>query len=275
MANYSAADVKRLREQTGAGMLDCKNALVENGGDYDKAVEYLRVKGLKGVTKREGRTASNGLVAAEVTDGVGTLVEINCETDFVAKGGPFQQLAAQVLAQAVAIKATDAEDLLKSEIEPGKTVRQLIDEANAAIGEKIEIRRVVRLEAAHVAAYLHRTNPDLPPQIGVLVATDKPADVARDVAMHIAAMSPSYLDRESVPADIVASERRIAEETAREEGKPEPALPRIVEGRVNGFFKENVLLEQSFAKDSKKTVKQVFTEAGVTPTGFARFRVGA
>jgi len=275
MANYSAADVKRLREQTGAGMLDCKNALVENDGDFDKAVEYLRVKGLKGVTKREGRNASNGLVAASVADGVGTLVEINCETDFVAKGEPFQALAEKVLAQAVKVSALDADSLLKSEIEPGKTVQQVIDEANAAIGEKIEIRRVARLEAPHVASYLHRTSPDLPPQIGVLVATDAPADVAKDVAMHIAAMSPSYLTREAVPEEIVASERRIAEETAREEGKPEQALARIVEGRVNGFFKDSVLLEQAFAKDAKKTVKQIFTEAGVAPTGFARFRVGA
>jgi len=154
-------------------------------------------------------------------------------------------------------------------------VQQLIDEANASIGEKIEIRRVARLEAPHVAAYLHRTNPDLPPQIGVLVATDQPAEVARDVAMHIAAMSPNYLDVASVPEDVVASERRIAEATAREEGKPEPALPRIVEGRVSGFFKDNVLLEQKFAKDNSKTVKQVFADAGVTPTGFARFRVGS
>jgi elongation factor Ts len=275
MANYSAADVKRLREQTGAGMLDCKNALVENDGDFDKAVEYLRVKGLKGVAKREGRNASNGLVAASVTDGVGTLVEINCETDFVAKGEPFQALATKVLGQAVKVAAADADSLLKSEIESGKTVQVVIDEANAAIGEKIEIRRVARLEAAHVASYLHRTSPDLPPQIGVLVATDGPAEVAKDVAMHIAAMSPSYLSREAVPADVVASERRIAEETAREEGKPEQALARIVEGRVNGFFKDSVLLEQAFAKDAKKTVKQVFVEAGVLPTGFARFRVGA
>jgi elongation factor Ts len=275
MANFSAADVKRLREQTGAGMLDCKNALVESDGDIGKAVEYLRVKGLKGVTKREGRTASNGLIAAEVSDGVGTLVEINCETDFVAKGAAFQELAGKVLAHAVKIKLADPGSLLQSEIEPGRTVQQLVDEANATIGEKIEIRRVARLEAAHVAAYLHRTNPDLPPQIGVLVATDKPAEVARDVAMHIAAMSPSYLDRDSVPAEVVAGERRIAEETAREEGKPEQALSRIVEGRVNGFFKDNVLLEQAFAKDNKKTVKQVFTEAGVSATGFARFRVGA
>jgi elongation factor Ts len=275
MANYSAADVKRLREQTGAGMLDCKNALVGNDGDFDKAVEYLRVKGLKGVTKREGRTASNGLVAAWVEDGIGTLVEINCETDFVAKSAPFQAVAEQVLGQAVRVAAADPGSLLKSEISPGRTVQQLIDEANAAIGEKIEIRRVARLEAPHVASYLHRTSPDLPPQIGVLVATDAVAEVVKDVAMHIAAMSPNYLSRDAVPQEVVASERRIAEETAREEGKPEAALSRIVEGRVNGFFKENVLLEQAFAKDSKKSVKQVFTEAGVSPTGFARFRVGA
>jgi elongation factor Ts len=275
MANISAADVKRLRELTGAGMMDCKNALTENDGDFDKAVEYLRVKGLKGVTKREGRTASNGLVAARVEGGVGTLVEVNCETDFVAKGEKFAALAEQVLAQAVSIAATDAGSLLSSELASGQSIRQLIDEANASIGEKIEIRRVARLEAEHVAIYLHRTNPDLPPQIGVLLATDGVSEVARDVAMHIAAMSPVYLTRDAVPEDVVASERRIAEETAREEGKPEQALSRIVEGRVNGFFKENVLLDQAFAKDSKKTVKQVLGEAGVTPTGFARFRVGA
>jgi elongation factor Ts len=275
MANYSAADVKRLREFTGAGMLDCKNALVENDGDFDKAVEWLRVKGLKGAAKREGRTASNGLVAADVTDGVGTLVEINCETDFVAKSEPFQALAAQVLAQAVAVKATDAGALLTSELADGRTVQQLLDEGNASIGEKIEVRRVARLEAPHVASYLHRTNPDLPAQIGVLVAVDAPSEVARDVAMHIAALPPTYLQREDVPADVVATERRIAEETAREEGKPEAALSRIVEGRVSGFFKENVLVEQKFAKDQSKTVQQVLKDAGVHATGFARFRVGS
>src|SRR5512144_1569145 len=164
MANISAADVKRLREQTGAGMMDCKNALAESDGDFDKAVEYLRVKGLKGVTKREGRTASNGLVAAAGSGGVGTLVEINCETDFVAKGERFAALAEQVLAQAVAVGAGDADTLLKSELPSGQAVQQLIDEANATIGEKIEIRRVARLEGPHVASYLHRTSPDLPPQ---------------------------------------------------------------------------------------------------------------
>ena len=275
MANSTAADVKKLREQTGAGMLDCKNALVESDGDFTKAVEYLRVKGQRGVAKRESRTASNGLVAAHVEDGFGTLVEINCETDFVAKGETFQALAQQVLEQAVRVKATDVESLLKSELPDGRSVQVLIDEGNAAIGEKIEVRRVVRIEAPHVASYLHRTNPDLPPQVGVLFATDGPTDVARDVAMHIAALPPKYLTRDDVPAEVVESERRVAEATAREEGKPEQALPRIVEGRVSGFFKDNVLLEQKFAKDQGKTVSKVLDEAGVKAKGFARFRVGA
>ncbi len=276
MAKISAADVKRLRELTGAGMMDCKRALEESDGDFDKAVEYLRIKGAAKAQKRgESRTASAGLVAARVDGGVGTLVEINSETDFVAKSEPFLKLADQVLEQAVKVGAADAPTLLASEVTPGRTVQALLDEANATIGEKIEVRRVARLEAAHVASYLHRTSPDLPPQIGVLVATDAEADVAKDVAMHIAAMSPSYLTREDIPEEVVASERRIAEETAREEGKPEQALPRIVEGRVNGFFKDNVLLEQAFAKEVKKTVQQILKEAGVNATGFARFKVGA
>jgi elongation factor Ts len=275
MANYTAADVKKLREQTGAGMLDCKNALVESAGDFDKAVEHLRVKGQKGVAKREGRTASNGLVAAHVEDGFGTLIEINCETDFVAKGETFQALAKEVLAQAVLVKATDVESLLKSELPDGRTVQVLLDQGNAAMGEKIEIRRVARIEAPYVASYLHRTNPDLPPQVGVLFGTDGPTDVARDVAMHIAALPPKYLSRDDVPEDVVSSERRVAEAKAREDGKPEQALPRIVDGMVNGFFKDNVLLEQKFAKDQGKTVSKVLDEAGVKAKGFARFRVGA
>lgn len=275
MANYTAADVKRLRETTGAGMLDCKNALVENDGDFDKATEYLRVKGLKGVTKREGRTASNGLVTVDLSTGAATLVEINCETDFVAKGEKFQDVARQVLEQAVRVGAADTESLLGSRLDDGRTVQDLVDEANAAIGEKVEIRRLARVQAPFVAGYLHRTSPDLPPQIGVVVGADTEHEVTKDVAMHIAAMSPVYLDRDAVPAEVVATERRVAEETAREEGKPEQALPRIVEGRVNGFFKDNVLLEQAFAKDTKKSVSVVLKEAGVTVTGFARFRVGA
>ena len=274
MANYTAADIKALREATGAGMMDVKKALDEADGDATKATEILRVKGQKGVTKREGRSASNGLVRAHVDGGVGTLLELNCETDFVAKGEKFGELADKVLDQAVATGAADADALLSSEID-GMTVKAVLDEANATIGEKIEVRRVARLEGETVVSYLHKTSPDLPAQIGVLVATSGGDEqLARDIAMHVAAFSPTVLSREDVDADTVEGERRIAEETAREEGKPEQALPKIVEGRVNGFFKENVLLDQPFAKDPKKSVAQVAKEGGAEVTSFARFKVG-
>ena len=275
MANFTAADIKALREQTAAGMMDVKKALEEAEGDMAKAAEILRIKGLKGVTKREGRSASNGLVAARAEGGVGTLVEVNCETDFVAKGERFIALADQVLEQAWATEAADAEALLASTLPDGRTVQALLEEGNAATGERIVVRRVAQVSGEHVTAYLHRTNKDLPPQIGVLLATSGGDEtVAHDVAMHIAAFSPTVLSREDVPADTVANERRLAEATAREEGKPETALPKIIEGRVNGFFKENVLLDQAFAKDQKKTVTQVLKEAGAQATAFARFRVG-
>ena len=275
MANYTAADIKALRVSTGAGMMDVKRALEEADGNHDKATEILRIKGLKGVTKREGRSATNGLVAAQAGDGVGTLVEVNCETDFVAKGAKFIALADRVLAQAVTVGASSADELLASDM-GGTTVKEMLDEANATIGEKIEVRRVGRLEASHVVSYLHKTSRDLPPQIGVLVATNGGDEVtARDVAMHCAAFSPSVLSRDEIDADTVANERRLAEATAKEEGKPEAAMPKIIEGRVNGFFKENVLLEQPFAKDPKKTVAKVLEESGATAKAFVRFRVGS
>ena len=276
MANYTAADIKALREQTGAGMLDVKKALDEADGDRAKATEILRVKGLKGVTKREGRTTSNGLVAAKAENGVGTLVEVLCETDFVAKSEKFIALAEQVLDQAIASQASDADELLKSTLADGRTVQELLDQSNAVIGEKIEVKRVARVEGERVAAYLHKTSPDLPAQIGVLVGAEGGDEqVVRDVAMHVAAFSPTVLTRDEVDPTTVENERRVAEATAKEEGKPEAALPKIVEGRVNGFFKENVLLEQPFAKDAKKTVAKVLEEAGATATSFARFRVGS
>jgi elongation factor Ts len=279
MANYTAADIKKLRELTAAGMLDCKKALEETDGDFEKAVEYLRVKGLKGVTKREGRTATNGLVTAQIeADGSkGTLLELACETDFVAKGDRFQQVAAELLAHVVATGPAEVPSLLASSFPTsGQTVQQFVDEANATLGEKIELRRFATFEGGYVATYLHKTSPDLPAQVGVLVQLDKAdAQTAKDVAQHIAAFAPTYLTRDEVPAEIVEKERRLAEETSREEGKPEAALPRIVEGRVNGFFKDNVVVEQAFAKDPKKTVAKVLEEAGVTLQAFARFRVGA
>ncbi|WP_194925035.1 translation elongation factor Ts [Catenulispora pinisilvae] len=276
MANYTAADVKKLRELTAAGMMDCKKALEETDGDLDKAVDFLRVKGLKGVTKREGRSASNGLVTSAVDGVSGTLIELNCETDFVAKGEAFQTVAATVLAHVVNAKPADVAGLLAGDLEPGKTVQSYLDEANATLGEKIELRRFAQFHDGYVASYLHKTSPDIPAQIGVLVELDKEnAEVAKDIAQHIAAFSPSYLTRDEVPADVVENERRLAEETSREEGKPEAALPKIIEGRVNGFFKENVVLEQAFAKDPKKTVKKILDEAGVSLKRFARFRVGS
>lgn len=274
MANVTAADVKRLREMTGAGMMDCKKALEENDGDFDAAVEFLRVKGQASAAKRGDRSASNGVVVAQVADGVGTMIQLNCETDFVAKGESFTALAQQVLDQAVATGAEDVPSLLASEI-GGKSVEALLTEANATIGEKIVLGGVVRVKAAHVASYLHRKATDLPPQIGVLVGTDGPSDIARDVAMHAAAMRPTYLSREDIPAEIIEQERRIAEERSREEGKPEQALPKIVEGRVEAFVKDVVLVEQKFAKDQSRVVRDVIKEAGVTVLAYARFEIGA
>ncbi|SCK33708.1 translation elongation factor Ts [Streptomyces sp. WMMB 322] len=278
MANYTAADVKKLRELTGAGMMDCKKALEESEGDVDKAVEVLRVKGQKGVAKRESRTASNGALVARIADdnASGVLVELKCETDFVAKGEKFLAVADAIAGHVAATSPADTAALLASEIEPGKTVQAYVDEANANLGEKIVLDRFAQFSGAYVASYLHRTSPDLPPQVGVLVELDKEnAEVAKDVAQHIAAFAPKFLTRDEIPAETVENERRIAEETAREEGKPEQALPKIVEGRVTGFFKENTLLDQPFAKDNKKSVQKVLEEAGVSLKHFARFRVGA
>ncbi|NUS12553.1 MAG: elongation factor Ts [Streptomyces sp.] len=277
MANFTAADVKKLRELTAAGMMDCKNALTEAEGDLDKAVEILRVKGQKGVTKREGRSASNGAVVSLIAEdnSEGVLVELKCETDFVAKGDKFVAVADAIAAHVAGTKPADIQALLASEIKPGQTVQAFVDEANATLGEKIVLDRFAQFSGAYVASYLHRTSPDLPPQVGVLVELDKAdAQTAKDIAQHIAAFAPTYLTRDQIDAETVENERRVAEATAREEGKPEAALPRIVEGRVNGFFKENVVLEQSFAKDAKKTVQKVLDEAGVTLKAFARFRVG-
>jgi elongation factor Ts len=278
MANYTATDIKALRERTGAGMMDVKKALDEADGNADKALELIRIKGLKGATKREGRSTAEGLVAAVVTDGAGIMVEVNCETDFVAKAGPFIDFSAKVLAAAVESKATDVEGLLAHQVD-GKPLSELVIEAGALLGEKVAVRRLARVEGKTVDAYLHKTSKDLPAQVGVLFAVDGEGDAAstaaHDIAVHIAAYAPTYLTRDEVPADLVENERRIADETARAEGKPEAALTKIVEGRLTGFFKEGVLVDQAFAKDAKKSVAQVLQEAGVSATAFARFRVGA
>jgi elongation factor Ts len=276
MANFTAADVKRLREQTGAGMMDCKNALQEASGDLEAAVELLRVKGAKDVNKRATRTAANGLVAAEL-DGTraGVLVELNCETDFVAKTDLFQQVAAEIAAAALKAEVTDRPSLLTTEARPGSTVQQLIEEAGASLKEKLELGRFARFEGGYVASYLHRSDAALPPTLGVLVQLDEDnAEVAKDLAQQVAAMRPLYVVRDDVPTDVVEKERRIAEQITRDEGKPEQAIGKIVEGRLNAYFKDVVLTEQAFVKDPKTTIKQVLAGSGVSVTGFARFQVG-
>jgi elongation factor Ts len=274
MANYTAADVKKLRDLTGAGMMDCKKALDEADGDIDQAVEFLRIKGAKDVGKRAGRTAANGIVSHYGT----ALLELNCETDFVAKTPDFVALGQQLVELGAKEKLADAAALSAATLPDGKSVADTIQEYSAKIGEKIVLNRFVVLDG-NVAVYLHRKAQDLPPQVGVLVQyagkSDEAADDdARAVGMQIAAMRPRYLTREEVPAEVVDSERRIAEETAKEEGKPEKAIPKIVEGRVNSFFKDYVLLEQTSVLDNKKSVKQVATEAGLDVTKFVRFEVG-
>ncbi|MEV6524232.1 translation elongation factor Ts [Longispora sp. NPDC051575] len=269
MANYSAADVKKLRELTAAGMMDCKKALEEAEGDFDKAVEILRVKGAKDVGKRAGRTAANGLVAQSGN----ALLELNCETDFVAKNGAFIELAQTLVEHVAATKPADVAAALASDLN-GKSVADLIQDESIKIGEKLVLNRIAIFEG-QTTVYMHRKSADLPPAVGVMVEfTGADADTARGVAMQIAAMRPSYVTRDEVPAEVVESERRIAEQTSREEGKPEAALPKIIEGRVNGFFKDVVLTEQASVTDSKKTVAQILTEAGVTVTRFARIEVG-
>jgi elongation factor Ts len=274
MANFTAADVKKLRDLTGAGMMDAKKALDEAEGDFDKAVEVLRIKGAKDVGKRAGRTAANGLVAHAGK----ALLELNCETDFVAKNADFVALAQRLVEHGDQAKVATAEALLSSTLDDGQTVADAVQDLSAKIGEKLVLNRFGVLDGT-VAVYLHRKSQDLPPAVGVLVEytgkSDEAGDAdARGVAMQIAAMRPKYLTREEVPADVVESERRIAEQTAREEGKPEAAMPKIVDGRVNAFFKDFVLLEQASVADNKKSVKQVLGEAGIEVTRFLRFEVG-
>ena len=273
MANYTAADVKKLRELTGSGMLDCKKALEESAGDFDKAVEILRIKGAKDVGKRAERSASEGLIAVSGN----TMVEINSETDFVAKNAEFKELAAKIAEAAAAVKANSQEELAAADVD-GKPAAEVLQEMSAKIGEKLELRRAATVEGDNVAVYLHQRASDLPPAVGVLVAyTGEGAEAeaaAKAAAMQVAALRAGYLTREDVPADIVEKERSIAEQITREEGKPEQAIPKIVEGRLQGFYKDVVLLEQASVADSKKTVKQIMDDAGVTLTGFQRFEVG-
>ena len=274
MTTFTAADVKKLRDLTGSGMMDCKKALDESEGNFDQAVEILRIKGAKDVGKRAGRTAANGMIAHSGT----ALLELNCETDFVAKTADFIALADLLVAHVAAVRPADLEALFASALADGRTVANTLEAEAARIGEKLVLNRFAFLDGA-VAVYLHRKSSDLPPQVGVAVeftarGDGGGVDDARGVAMQIAAMRPRYVSRDEVPADVVESERRIAEQTAREEGKPEAALTKIVEGRVGAFFKDFVLVEQASVTDQKKTVQQVLKDAGITVSRFVRFEVG-
>jgi elongation factor Ts len=275
MANFSLEDVKALRERLGTGMVDTKNALVEAEGDIEKAVEILRLKGAKGNAKRADRSTSEGLVAVVESATAVTMFELACETDFVAKNDKFIALADQI-SQALADSGAETVDAALATKAGSGTVGSLIEDQAATIGEKIELRRLVRLSGDHYAVYLHRTSKDLPPQIGVVVAySGDDAETARSIAQHISFADPVYLSRDDVPPAEVENERRIVETISREEGKPEAALPKIVEGRVGAFFKQVALLEQDYARDNKLTVGKVVADAKLTINGFARFKVGA
>ena len=277
MANYTLADVKALREQTGAGMMDVKNALVEAEGNYDEALKIIRMKGLKSLSKREGREASAGLVVAQVADDfkTGVMVEVNSETDFVAKNEKFIAFANEVLAAAAASGAADLESLLASPAGEG-TVQDLVDAMGAQVGEKILVSRIARVEGDYVGLYLHKTSEDLPAQIGILVATDdKGEKVARDIAMHIAVFKPRWLAKDAIPAEVVEGERETLTAITLNEGKPEHIVPKIVEGRLSAFYKENTLLAQDYAKDPSVTVGKVLDAEGASVSEFVRFQVGA
>jgi len=271
MSEISAALVKQLRDATGAGMMECKKALEEADGEYERALEILRIKSSAKVEKRQERVATNGLVAAAE----GAIIELAAETDFVAKNEQFQTLAADIVAHFAGSSATDAESLKAETLKDGKTVEENIQGLAAVIGEKLELRRAAKLDG-QVATYLHRKSSDLPPQVGVLVQfSGDDLEAARGAAMQVAALRAKYLTREDVPAEVVESERRVLEEKTRAEGKPEQAVAKIVDGRLNAFYADNVLLEQESVREAKKTVKQVLEESGVSVTKFVHFEVGA
>jgi len=268
MATISAAEVKKLRDATGAGMMDCKKALTEAAGDFDKAVELLRVSGQAKAAKRGAqRSATNGLVASIDA----AMLQLGAETDFVAKNEAFQALAADAVKAIAASKADSVEAANAAVLPSGQTIREAVDELAAKIGEKLEVSAAAYFEG-QTATYLHRRASDLPPQVGVLVEYEgSDQSAARGAAMQIAAMRPRYLSRDDVPTEEVENERRIAEAAAREEGKPERAIPKIVEGRVNAYFKDVALLDQPSVTDTKVPFGKQLDQAGIKVLRFVRF----
>ena len=275
MADFSLEDLKALREQLGTGMVETKNALVEAGGDKEKAVELLRIRGAKSNAKRADRSTSEGLIATVHSATAVTMIELACETDFVAKNEKFVGLSETII-QALADSGAETIDQALAVKSGSGTVGSVIEEQAATLGEKVELRQLVRLSGDKFEIYLHHTSKDLPPQIGVVLAySGDDAETARSIAQHISFANPEYLSKDDVPAAAVDNERHIVEEVTRAEGKPEAALPKIVEGRIGAFYKQVALLEQDYAKDNKLSVAKVAIDAGLTITGFARFKVGA
>ncbi|NEG96806.1 elongation factor Ts [Bifidobacterium sp. SMB2] len=278
MAKITAALIKQVREDTGAGMMDVKKALTEAEGDVARAKEIIRAKGIQAAGKREGRKAQEGTIASTVVDSangqVGYAAELNSETDFVAKTPKFVEFADGILADAVKAEAADADAVLAAAAEDG-TVKEAIEEAAALFGEHVKLGQYAKIEGPHVEVYAHKKSAEMPPSIVAMIATDEAgAAVAHEAALQISAMDPKWLTREDVPAEVVESERRVATEKSLAEGKPEKIVPKIVEGRLNAFFKDNVLLEQQFVKDPSKKVGDLFKEVGGKAFGFVRIEVG-
>ncbi|MFT8355875.1 MAG: translation elongation factor Ts [Bifidobacterium aquikefiri] len=278
MAKITAALIKELRDATGAGMMDVKKALTEAEGDVARAKEIIRAKGIQAAGKREGRKAQEGLIAstiADTADGqVAYAVELNSETDFVAKTPQFVEFGDEVVADVAKADVKTTEDVLKAASKSG-TVNETIEEAGALFHEHVKLGQFARVAGPHVEIYAHHKSVELPPSIVAVIATDDAgASIAHEVALQISAMSPKWLRREDVPADVVETETRVATEKSQAEGKPEKIIPRIVEGRLNAFFKETVLLEQEYVKDTSKTIGDLFKTAGAQAVGFARLEVG-
>ncbi|CCZ10261.1 MULTISPECIES: translation elongation factor Ts [Culturomica] len=264
-----AAEVMKLRHATNAGMMDCKNALIEAEGDFDKAVDIIRKKGLVVASKRADREAKEGCVLAVAEGKKGVMVSLNCETDFVAKNENFINFTRQILDCALANMPADKEALLALNIE-GRSIADQIAEQTGVIGEKLELAYYGKVEAEATVAYIHPGN-----KLATVIGFNKEADnqVKRDVAMQAAAMAPVSIDKDDVPADIVAHELEIGKEKAREEGKPENMLEKIAQGRLNKFFQEATLLNQAFVKEPKETVKTYIQshDKDLTVTSFIRF----
>jgi elongation factor Ts len=268
----TAAQVKELREMTGAGMMDAKKALTEAEGDMDAAVDWLRTKGLAKAAKKSGRTAAEGLVAVAVEGGTGVAVEVNAETDFVAKNAEFQEMVGDI--SKAALKESDVAALAEAEIQ-GKKVKDVLTDKIAKIGENMTLRRMQKIEGGKVVSYVHNAAGDGMGNIGVLVAiTGDDEAFGRQVAMHIAAANPASLSENDLEPSIVEKERQVQIDIARQSGKPEQVIEKMIEGRMKKYLAEITLLGQAFVIDPDKTVAQAAADAGVEITGYVRMQVG-